>query len=232
MPDIFDGQGQSWWQIASVLLAFALSSLIGLERQLHGKSAGISTQAIVGTAAALFTLVSKYGFLDTPGEGISIDPTRVASQIVTGIGFLGAGIILTRRGIVQGLTTAASVWETSAIGMAAATGMWLLAGVVTVLHFVVAYGYRWLSRRVLRPRAGIARLDVSYPDGRGLLRSILTAITAQGWTVSRAEHDRTRDGRIEAHLEVTDGTDVPGLVAEIADIDGVQRVRHVDDEED
>ncbi len=105
------GHGQSWRQVGELLLAFALSSVIGLERQFRGKSAGLRTQTIVGTASALILLVSKYGFNDVLSPGtVILDPSRVAAQIVTGIGFLGAGLIITRRGAIRGLTTAASVW--------------------------------------------------------------------------------------------------------------------------
>ena len=98
----------------------SLTALIGIEREIQGKSAGLRTQTIVGTASALILLVSKYGFADVLVPGLVIvDPSRVAAQIVTGIGFLGAGIIIFRRGSVHGLTTAASVWESAAIGMAA-----------------------------------------------------------------------------------------------------------------
>ncbi|MFR4190476.1 MAG: MgtC/SapB family protein, partial [Corynebacterium variabile] len=106
--DTFAGQGTE--QIALLLLAFVLSTLIGLERRLRGRNAGLRTQAIVGTASALFVLVSKYGFSDVIGDHVSFDPSRVAAGIVSGISFLGAGLILTRRNTVLGLTTAASVW--------------------------------------------------------------------------------------------------------------------------
>ena len=112
-------------EIAWMVLALVLSTLIGLERQIRGKSAGIRTQAIVGLTAALMVLVSKYGFQDVLADGITrFDPSRVASQIVSGIGFLGAGIILTRHGAIRGLTTAATIWETAAIGMACGAGLW------------------------------------------------------------------------------------------------------------
>lgn len=91
--------GQGWRQIGELLVAFGLSSVIGLERQIRGKSAGLRTQAIVGTAAALIPLVSKYGFGDVLNPGtVALDPSRVAAQIVSGVGFLGAGLIITRRG--------------------------------------------------------------------------------------------------------------------------------------
>src|SRR5690606_27879424 len=84
---LVDFTGQGWLQVGELLLAFVLSALIGLERQLRRHSAGIRTQAIVGTAAALFVLVSKYGFFDVLGTNVTLDPSRVAAQVVTGIGF-------------------------------------------------------------------------------------------------------------------------------------------------
>ena len=111
--------------IGWMLLALVLSASLGLERQIRGKSAGIRTQAIVGLTACLMMLISKYGFSDILIDGITrYDPSRVASQIVSGIGFLGAGIILTRHGAIRGLTTAATIWETAAIGMACGAGLW------------------------------------------------------------------------------------------------------------
>ena len=119
---------QHFEQIAGILLALLLSSLIGLERQARGKSAGLRTDAIVGMTSALLMVVSKYGFDDVlAADLVRVDPSRVAAQIVSGIGFLGAGIILTRSGAVRGLTTAATVWETAGIGMACGAGLWWLA---------------------------------------------------------------------------------------------------------
>jgi len=164
-------EGQGWVQIGEVLLAFALSSLIGLERQLRGKSAGLRTQALVGTASALMLLVSKYGFFDVLSAGtVVLDPSRVAAQIVTGVGFLGAGLILTRRGVVRGLTTAAAVWLTAAVGMAAAAGLWLLALVVTALYFVSVSGYTAIIRALPSNRERAVAVEVFYADGRGVLR--------------------------------------------------------------
>ena len=115
-PPFFGGPGQGIRQITELFVAFGLTALIGLERELQGKSAGIRTQTIVGTAAALILLVSKYGFSDVLAAGtVEVDPSRVAAQIVSGIGFLGAGIIIFRRGSVHGLTTAASIWESARV---------------------------------------------------------------------------------------------------------------------
>src|SRR5919204_4654033 len=103
--------------IGRIALALALSSAIGLEREFRRKHAGLRTIAVVGVGAAIATIVSKYGFSDLRHEShVSLDPSRVAAQIVSGIGFLGAGIIIVRRSSVSGLTTAAVVWGAAMIG--------------------------------------------------------------------------------------------------------------------
>lgn len=112
-------------------LAMLLGSVIGFERERSGKPAGVRTHGMVSLGAALFAVVSLYGF---GGAG---DPARVAAQVVAGIGFLGAGAILHERGSVQGLTTAASLWVTAAIGLAVGTGMALMSLATTVLVFVL-----------------------------------------------------------------------------------------------
>src|ERR1044072_6575184 len=134
-PPFFGGPGQGTRQIVELFVAFGLTSLIGLEGEIQGKRAGGGTQTIVGTAAALILLVSKYGFTDVLQDGlVVVDPSRVAARIVSGLGFLGAGIIIFRRGSVLGLATAPAVWEPAAIGMAAGAGLLLLAFTVTAMH--------------------------------------------------------------------------------------------------
>jgi putative Mg2+ transporter-C (MgtC) family protein len=109
-----------------------LGAVIGFERELHRQPAGFRTHSLVAVGAALFTIISAYGF-----AGSAVDPTRIAAQIVTGIGFIGAGTILQHRGNVRGLTTAASLWSVAAIGMAAGAGMLAIAVAGTVLILVV-----------------------------------------------------------------------------------------------
>ncbi len=105
-------------QVGELGLGLLLSAVIGLEREVRQKSAGLRTHSLVGVGAALFMLVSKYGFNDVLRTGqVIVDPSRVAAQIVTGIGFIGAGLIFVRRGSV-GLNTAASVWVIAAVGAA------------------------------------------------------------------------------------------------------------------
>jgi putative Mg2+ transporter-C (MgtC) family protein len=137
---IQDIDGQSVKQFIELGAAFVLSAAIGLERELRRKSAGLRTYTVVGTSAALFMLISKYGFMNVLAEGrVVLDPSRVAAQIVTGIGFIGAGLIFLREDRVQGLTTAATVWLVTAIGMACAAGLLLLALAGTFAYFIVAF---------------------------------------------------------------------------------------------
>jgi putative Mg2+ transporter-C (MgtC) family protein len=148
---LFWAAGQGWLQIGEIAAAFALSSLIGLEREIRQKSAGLRTHTLVGVGAALFILVSKYGFMDVLSKNeVVLDPSRVAAQVVSGIGFIGGGLIFVRRDSVQGLTTAAIVWVTAAIGMACGAGLFLLAAVVTACHFVVVLVYPRLMNKIPR----------------------------------------------------------------------------------
>ncbi len=152
--------GQGWQQIGDLALAFALSSLIGLEREWRQKSAGLRTHTLVGFGSALFLLVSKYGFGDVLGSGVVLDPSRVAAQIVSGIGFIGGGLIFVRGDAVRGLTTASVVWMTAAVGMACAAGLALLAILATIGHFIVVLVFRD-SRQPCRAHATAAMSSTS-----------------------------------------------------------------------
>lgn len=190
--------GQSWTQVWELLLALLLCSLIGLERELKQKSAGLRTHTLVGVGAALFLLVSKYGFTDVLAEGrIVLDPSRVAAQIVSGIGFIGGGLIFVRRDIVRGLTTAAVVWMSVAVGCACAAGLPLLAVVVTAAHFLVVYGYPPLIRFATRSQPATAAVRVTYRDGEGVLRAVLELATRAGYSVEHAVAERQELDRAE-----------------------------------
>ena len=156
-----DVSGQGWAQVGDLALAVGLGILIGLERELSGKAAGLRTQTVVALGSALFVLISKYGFLDVLGTNKSmVDPSRVASLVVSGIGFIGAGLIFVQRDqAVRGLTTAASVWLTAAVGSAAGAGLWLIAIVATGMHLVAVRGLApastWLrNRQPIDPSVG------------------------------------------------------------------------------
>jgi putative Mg2+ transporter-C (MgtC) family protein len=139
--------GQGWAQVAEFALAFLLSGLIGLEREWRQKDAGLRTYTVVGIGAALFMLISKYGFTDVLAKGtVVLDPSRVAAQIVSGLGFIGAGVIFVHRGSVKGLTTAAGIWLTAAIGAACAAGLPVLAALATAAYLLLSFLGRPLTR--------------------------------------------------------------------------------------
>ena len=183
--------GQSWLQFAELGLALVLSALIGLEREIRQKSAGLRTYTLVGLASALIILISKYGFTDILADGrLVLDPSRMAAQIVSGIGFIGGGVIFVRKDLVRGLTTATTIWVTSAVGMACGAGLPLLAIAVTGAHFIIIFGFLSLERHLPKSRWSPTSLQVSYQDGRGILRDILTVCTQQDFAVTGVQVER------------------------------------------
>jgi putative Mg2+ transporter-C (MgtC) family protein len=223
-----DGQ---WALLLPALLALVLSAVIGIEREVRAKSAGLRTHTLVGLGSAVFMIVSKYGFGDIAMiEGVSIDPSRVAAQVVSGIGFIGGGLIFVRRDIVRGLTTAATVWLAAAVGMAAGAGLPLLAVGTTVAHFLITTGFPPVARALVSRRADVPALRLDYFDGQGVLRTVLSTCTEQGWAVHGVEVDRegtTDEGQRVAtvNLVLAGRGDLPALAAEIAQLPGVRTAR-------
>jgi putative Mg2+ transporter-C (MgtC) family protein len=228
--------GEGWRQAAELGLALALSAAIGLEREIRQKNAGLKTHTLVGVGAALFMLISKYGFTDVlePGR-IVLDPSRVAAQIVTGIGFLGAGLIFVRRDSVRGLTTAASIWVTAAIGSAAGAGLPVLAALTTALYFLVAVGFSALARRLPVSATAVSAVRVRYPDGRGILRQVLQQATALGFAIDDVsvetvgyqpgnDAEAARRPAVEVTLHVHGRRPVGDLAAALSDLDDVEAV--------
>ena len=127
--------GGMFWDFAwRLLLAGVLGAVIGLDREYRAKEAGFRTHFLVALGSALFMIVSQYGFSGVlAGADVKLDPSRVAAQVVSGIGFLGAGTIIFQKQVVRGLTTAAGLWATAGIGLAAGGHMYIVAGAATVL---------------------------------------------------------------------------------------------------
>lgn len=142
------------WELALRLLAAAgLGGLIGFEREIRDQPAGFRTHILVAVGSCLFAIVSAYGFdafLGFRPQEIRFDPSRVAAQIVTGIGFLGAGAIIRYGMTVRGLTTAASLWIVAAIGLAVAVGQWITAGTATAITLVALWALRHIRPRLTR----------------------------------------------------------------------------------
>lgn len=212
-----------------LVIAFVLSAVVGVERQRKLKSAGIRTHTLVGVGSAVFTLVSAYGFDTVTDPSVIVDPSRIAAQIVSGIGFLGAGVIFVRQNTVSGLTTAASIWVTASIGMACGAGAPLLALLATGLHLLTVWALGKLGA-VIRQEPDTNVFRVRYREGYGALRNMLAAAAHSGFDALVTEtKDITKAGknpRFQASISLRHhaGKGSSELLETIADIPGVLSV--------
>lgn len=136
--------------IIRILVATVLGAVIGLDREYRTKAAGFRTHVLVALGSALFMIISVHGFDDLPKDQMTLrmDPARIAAQVVTGIGFIGAGTIIFQKNVVKGLTTAAGLWVTAAVGMACGVGMYTLAAVSTVIVLVCFEGFNVFLHKI------------------------------------------------------------------------------------
>ena len=200
-------------------VAAALGGAIGLERELRERGAGLRTHLVVCLGSALFTLVSAYAFV-----GPHVDPTRIAAQIVSGIGFLGAGAIIRQGLSVRGLTTAATLWLVAAIGMACGAGYYDAAIIATGGALLTLGPLRILAYRITRRyRPQTERLLVEIPAG-GSPAPLIEAVERFGRVVS-LEVAQEGDRRAIAIDLTLHGETSPRLVAAVAELDGVLEVR-------
>ena len=217
------------WEVALRLaVAAALTGAVGLERELRERAAGLRTHMLVGVGSALFTIVSAYAwgdFVFDRTQGTAFDPTRIAAQIVTGIGFLGAGVIIRQGLSIRGVTTAAGLWVAAAIGMAVGAGYWGAAligtGVVLVGLGPLRMAEGWVVRR--RREGGTLEIDLRPEEP---LAPVLGVLEGRRARVSRIHLEEEETGR-ELRLEVRMPPGVSGrdLVEELTRLDEVTGVR-------
>ncbi len=225
MPEV------EWWDVLLRLaVAAALTGAIGLERELRERAAGLRTHMLVGVGSALFTIVSAYGWADfrfSNSEGIVFDPTRIAAQIVTGIGFLGAGAIIRQGLSVRGLTTAAGLWVVAAIGMAVGAGYYSAALIGTGIVLVGLGPFRWLEGGAalsrFRRAGGALEIDLLPEQPISGVLSVVDARRARVSRVEFADDDAGRHVRVE--LDVPLGSAEARLVDDLAAVEGVRGVR-------
>ena len=221
MPDLSTTEA-----LIRMLVAAALGGAVGLERELRDHEAGFRTHLIVSLGACVFTLVSAYAWSDwtfSQRSGVVFDPTRIAAQIVTGIGFLGAGAIIVRGISVRGLTTAATLWVVAAIGMAAGTGYYPVAVGAAVLVLVSLGPLKLVSSRLVsRVRLEEAELGILLaPEGDAT--KVLDRIEELGGRVGYVEFgdDRTLDVVLRASRR-SESARVAERVNELEDVERVQ----------
>lgn len=213
-----------WWEQAlRLLLAMALGCVIGWQREATEKPAGFRTHILVCLGAALFTLISAVGFF-----GSGADPARVASNIVVGIGFLGAGTIWRTGASVQGLTTAANLWTVAAIGTAAGIGYYRGAVLTTIIVLGVLTLFKGIE--TLIPRRGLGHLIMVTADRPGQLGRIGTALGAFGVNIEHVEFSERRDNKVvlQLALRLPARMSRHDVLVALGDLEGVDEVRWED----
>lgn len=218
------------WEILSrLLIAALLGSVIGFERERLNWAAGLRTHMLVCVGSALIMLVSAFGFADVLGQqNVVLDPSRVAAQVVSGIGFLGAGSILLRGEIVRGLTTAASLWSVAGVGLAVGGGMYTAAIGATVIMLIILAGIKPLERRFISVRQ---QRNVQLLVERGSV-SLDTLVNALGsgnirvkqFVVQQSEDDPEFDDIQIALSRVTE-TEFSAICGRLEAMSGVRSCR-------
>jgi len=213
-----------------LLLAAVLGGLIGFEREATGQPAGLRTHLTVGLGAALFGVISVHGFdayvTTREASDYQIDVTRVASQVVVGIGFLGAGAILKEGVQIHGLTTAASLWVTAAVGLALGIGNFFAASVTTVVLLAALVGLRaprqWIRQRLGRSKDFVIIRLPRDADPGAVMSAITTleGVEVRSMTVAR-EDDRVT---LEVFVHTAPGVELASHFASIASRDDVKGV--------
>jgi putative Mg2+ transporter-C (MgtC) family protein len=212
-----------------LVLAAVLGGAIGIERELREREAGLRTHLLVSVGSALFTIVSAYGFHEFLTSGQSVvraDPTRIAAQIVTGIGFLGAGAIIRQGWSVRGLTTAATLWVVAAIGMAAGAGYYDGALITTGVVLISLWPLRILarmgtSRFRVQTNTLVAQLAAGASPG-----PLLDEVERLGARVKSVEIGHDADRRtVLLDVRMPPQLDAPRVIAQVGDLDNVLEVR-------
>lgn len=200
-------------------LASLLGLIVGIEREWREHAAGMRTHAVVCVASAMIMLVSAQGF---PGTG---DPMRLAAQVVSGIGFLGAGVIFFRRNVVHGLTTAASVWAVAGVGLAAGSGLAITASIGTGFLLLIQGGLHPVKQRLFQETSRHHTVILTVSGSKGVLKGIRkVAMGNPGFDLLSMEfEDATEgaDGQVRINLMVHDPDDTLMIIQQLKDISGV-----------
>jgi len=206
--------------VGRLLLASILGAVIGIEREIHDHPAGIRTHLLVALGSALFTVLSIVGF--PAADGRATDPSRVAAQIVTGIGFLGAGAILKYGPTVRGLTTAASLWAAAGIGMAAGAGLPFLGIAATVVVLLSLWPLRLISQRIELLGTRRFHLRVEITDARRFA-DLFDRLAEMRVEIIHFDSERAVDGThvIDLVLGLPSGMDRTRLTAELGTLDWI-----------
>ncbi len=206
---------------ARLIVASVFGAAVGVEREVHGHPAGMRTHLLVSLGSGLFTVLSIFGF--PPGTGEPSDPSRVAAQIVSGIGFLGAGAIIKEGFSVRGLTTAASLWATAAVGMAAGAGQFVIALVAAGIILFSLWPLNRLADRIHGIEKQMTEVRLVCRK-LGALAEVSRLLTEQGLEIVGVRTERLEDRgyRAEIGVRVRASANLTEALARIGNLDGVE----------
>lgn len=200
-----------------IVIASVLGLVIGSERKRQNKSAGIRTHAIVALGSALIMVVSKYGFSDVP----DYDAARVAAQVVSGIGFLGAGVIFVRNNLVSGLTTAAGLWATGGVGLAMGAGMYVVAISATILIMAVQFIMHKIAYFADVASGGLLRMTLVKREG--IVEYMEDILLKERLTVISVKINKTKKEEVKLEFDVVfpPGYQKSRLLSRLVEMDDV-----------
>ena len=220
------------WEVClRLVLSCVMGGIIGYERQMRNKSAGLRTNMLVALGSCLIMIMSQALYDNVEGK-TNADPARLAAQVVSGIGFIGAGVIFFEHDSVRGLTTASAIWVAAAVGMSCGAGMIAVAALIVLLYFLAILAVAPIARRLIR-RGTEGRLRITYVDGKGVLRALLLKASEMDFeSMVTASRQITRmewrgaviDMRVDGRKGISD------LVSALSMVDGVVEVEVLDDE--
>ena len=215
--------------VVRLFAALVAGTVIGYERSYHGRPAGLRTHALVCMASSLLMLVTVYEahWVRAHADSVRIDPTRMAQGIMTGIGFLGAGVIMKEGLSVRGLTTAASIWITSAIGVLSGIGFYFPALVSVLLTLVVLSAFRWIEARV--PTQAYYHCEVRLANHSEMDEEALRSlIEGHGFSIANFSYRQDSEGRLRRYgmiLRTSDRTGAARLAHSLHEIESVPEFR-------
>ncbi|MFK4472384.1 putative Mg2+ transporter-C (MgtC) family protein [Paenibacillus sp. RC73] len=215
-----------WDYLIRVMFAGLCGALIGYERKSRMKEAGIRTHFIVGIGASLMMVVSKYGFQDqTAWSNLSLDPSRIAAQVISGVGFIGAGMIFTQKNRIKGLTTAAGIWTTAGIGIAVGAGMYGLGAGVTL--FILAAQSLFHSRFYQLATPSTRQVIVQVENEPGVLNRIKELLEHKKLTIHSFHTERINNGEqliIHMVLKLSRSEGTEELLSLLQEMEGIRSV--------
>jgi putative Mg2+ transporter-C (MgtC) family protein len=220
-----------WTYLGPLALALLLGLAVGAEREWQGKPAGMRTHGLIAIGTCLFVLAGRYGFPESVPGTPGTDPARIAAQVVTGIGFLGAGVIFFNRNLVHGMTTAASIWSTTAMALACGAGLYWAGVAVAVAQLGVVAGLAPVEDLIARHAKHTGRLEIRYSSSAALAAA-LAHCTEEGFKVAEIQGEDGDGFERTTDFVLTGRGPVAELTVHLRTIDGVEGVKYREEGDD